>query len=147
MEIVDLCSDGENTVDLCSDGEDSDSTHMCSDGEDSDSTHMSSDSEDEHDYHDHGNRFRQQQHLHSLSIAASSDTSSDEEPIMMDADGFMRTHQAYRPAKNASKNFACQPTPSVTSVIDFEADSRPEQPVKCHFTVDEKAVYEDALQV
>ncbi|KAF8712694.1 hypothetical protein HU200_028458 [Digitaria exilis] len=36
-----------------------------------------------------------------------------------------------------------QPAPSVTSVIDFEADIRPQ---KSHFTVDEKAVYEEALQ-
>ncbi|CAN6250250.1 unnamed protein product [Urochloa humidicola] len=81
------------------------------------------------------------QPLHSLSTA-SSDTSSDEEPIMMDVDGFMSTHQApsYRgPAQN-------KPMPSMTSVIDFETDSSPEYPQKSHFTVDEKAVYEEALQ-
>ncbi|CAL5025297.1 unnamed protein product [Urochloa decumbens] len=79
--------------------------------------------------------------LHSLSTA-SSQTSSDEEPIMMDVDGFMSTHQAssYRgPAQN-------KPMPSMTSVIDFETDSTPEYPQKSHFTVDEKAVYEEALQ-
>ncbi|CAO2043836.1 unnamed protein product [Urochloa humidicola] len=61
---------------------------------------------------------------------------------MMDVDGFMSTHQApsYRgPAQN-------KPMPSMTSVIDFETDSSPEYPQKGHFTVDEKAVYEEALQ-
>jgi hypothetical protein len=108
MEIIDLSSDGEAIVDLCSDGEDSSSTNMCSD------------SEDDHGHHDFRNPFRQQP-LHSLSTT-SDDTSSDDEPVMLDGDGFLSTHQAtsyYR----TSKDLPRQPMPSVTSVIDFEADS------------------------
>jgi len=134
MEIIDLSSDGEAIVDLCSDGEDSSS-----------SINKCADSEDDHDHHDFGNRFRQQP-LHSLSTT-SDDTSSDEEgPVMMDGDGFLSTHQGpsyYR----TSKDFPRQPMPSMTSVVDFEADSSPKLPKKCYFTADEKAVYEEALQV
>ena len=132
-EIIDLSSNGEAIVDLCSDGEDS-----------SNSINMCSDSEDDHDHHDFRNLFRQP--LHSLSTT-SDDTSSDEdEPVMLDGDGFLSTHQGpsyYR----TSKDFPRQPMPSMTSVIDFEADSIPKTPKKCYFNADEKAVYEEALQV
>ncbi|CAL5070161.1 unnamed protein product [Urochloa decumbens] len=90
---------------------------LCSDGEDSDSTHMSSDSEDDHVSHDGGNRPCQQP-VDSLSTDSSDTSSSDEEPIVIE-----------------------EPI-----MMDADADSSPENPQKCHFTVDEKAVYEDALQ-
>ena len=134
MEIIDLSSDGEAIVDLCSDGEDDSSTNMCS-----------SDSEDDHDHHDFHNRFRQQP-LHSLSTTSDDRSSDEDEPVMLDGDGFLSTHQGpsyYR----TSKDFPRQPMPSMTSVIDFEADSIPKTPKKCYFNADEKAIYEEALQV
>ena len=134
MEIIDLSSDGEAIVDLCSDGEDSSS-----------SINMCSDSKDDHDHHDFGNRFRQQP-LHSLSTTSDDTSSDEEEPVMMDGDSFLSTHQGpsyYR----TNKDFPRQPMPSMTSVVDFEADSSPKLPKKCYFTADEKAVYEEALQV
>lgn len=149
MEIIELSSEseGEGFVDLCSDGEDR--TVLCSD-----STVSCSDSEDD-GHGDRSTRFRPP--IHSLSLSTTSDD-SDEEPIMMEVDSFLSdTRQAssiYRPAENrpatgkisklTKKDLLRQP---ITSVIDVQADIGSEVPEKNLFSVDEKVVYEDALQV
>jgi hypothetical protein len=157
MEVIEvLSSDDEDIVDLCSDGEDDhDYADLRSHFHQQPLHHTCSDSEDDQDYGDLQNRFRQKP-LHSVRTT-DDDTSSDEEPIMLDVNGFLSTHQPYRPAQNrpatgnmskfTSKDFSHQPIPSMTSVIDFKANSSPETPEKRHFTVDEKAVYEEALLV
>ncbi|KAF8649301.1 hypothetical protein HU200_064361 [Digitaria exilis] len=78
---------------------------------------------------------------------------------MLDSEGFISVRQAssYSPAQNilATENMSKLrrkglprlPVPSMTSVIDFEADNIRENPDKNHFSVGEKAVYEEALQV
>ncbi|KAF8649551.1 hypothetical protein HU200_064265 [Digitaria exilis] len=119
MEVIDLSSsEDEGIVDLCSD--------------DKDIAHMFSDSEEDHNYHGRGNRFHQQP-LHYLGSMTSSDSSSGEEPIMLDSEGFISVRQAssYSPAQNilATENMSKLrrkglprlPVPSMTSVIDFEA--------------------------
>jgi hypothetical protein len=149
MEIIELSSEseGENFVDLCSDGEDN--TVLCSD-----STVSCSDSEDD----GHGDRTRFRPTIQPLSISTTSDENSDEEPIMLEVDSFLSdTRPAstfYRPAENrpatgkisklTKKELLGQ---SITSVIDAQADIGSEVPEKSLFSVDEKVVYEDALQV
>ena len=142
-------SEGEGFVDLCSDGEDR--TVLCSDS----TVACSSDREDD-GYGDRSTRFRPP--IHSLSLSTTSDENSDEEPIMLEVDSFLSdTRQAssfYRPAENrpatgkisklTKKDLLRQP---ITSVIDAQADIGSEVPEKSFFSVDEKVVYEDALQV
>jgi hypothetical protein len=152
MEIIELSSEseGEGFVDLCSDGEDR--TVLCSDS----TVSCSSDREDD-GYGDRSTRFRPP--IHSLSLSTTSDENSDEEPIMMEVDRFLSdTRQAssiYRPAENrpatgkisklTKKDLLRQPITSV--LIDVQADIGSEVPEKNLFSVDEKVVYEDALQV
>ncbi|CAD6259487.1 unnamed protein product [Miscanthus lutarioriparius] len=150
MEIIELSSEseGEGFVDLCSDGEDR--TVLCSDS----TVSCSSDREDD-GYGDRSTRFRPP--IQSLSLSTASDENSDEEPIMLEVDSFLSdTRQAssfYRPAENrpatgkisklTKKDLLRQP---ITSVIDAQADIGSEVPEKSLFSVDEKVVYDDALQ-